>query len=135
MSTKKIAVVPGDGIGPEVIDAGMRVLTHVNETRKLGLEFDAVFLIRALEGVLPSAYALKDADELDEELRLLYVALTRARTQLFISYPIIQHRRFSGDYLADPSRFIDDIPETILEPLQLLRESPSPPELGPHDSG
>jgi 3-isopropylmalate dehydrogenase len=39
MSTKKIAVVPGDGIGPEVIDAGMRVLTHVNEQRRLGLEF------------------------------------------------------------------------------------------------
>ncbi|HEX6179213.1 MAG TPA: isocitrate/isopropylmalate family dehydrogenase, partial [Thermoanaerobaculia bacterium] len=39
MKTKRIAVVPGDGIGPEVIDAGMRVLTHVNDTRKLGLEF------------------------------------------------------------------------------------------------
>jgi 3-isopropylmalate dehydrogenase len=37
--TKKIAVVPGDGIGPEVIDAGMRVLERVNEARKLGLEF------------------------------------------------------------------------------------------------
>src|SRR6185436_16414227 len=36
---KKIAVVPGDGIGPEVIDAGMRVLEHLNETRNLGLEF------------------------------------------------------------------------------------------------
>src|SRR5687767_7472895 len=40
MSTKKIAVVPGDGIGPEVIDAGMRVLDHVNEKRGLGLEFE-----------------------------------------------------------------------------------------------
>ena len=39
MKTKRIAVVPGDGIGPEVIDAGMRVLTHLNESRKLGLEF------------------------------------------------------------------------------------------------
>lgn len=37
--TRKIAVVPGDGIGPEVIDAGMRVLERVNEARKLGLEF------------------------------------------------------------------------------------------------
>jgi 3-isopropylmalate dehydrogenase len=37
--TKRIAVVPGDGIGPEVIDAGMRVLEHVNESRSLGLEF------------------------------------------------------------------------------------------------
>jgi 3-isopropylmalate dehydrogenase len=38
-SSKKIAVVPGDGIGPEVVDAGMRLLTHVNESRSLGLEF------------------------------------------------------------------------------------------------
>src|SRR6266567_1399436 len=37
--TKKIAVIPGDGIGPEVIAQGMRVLNHVNSTRKLGLEF------------------------------------------------------------------------------------------------
>jgi 3-isopropylmalate dehydrogenase len=37
--SKKIAVVPGDGIGPEVVDAGMRVLRHVNESRSLGLEF------------------------------------------------------------------------------------------------
>src|SRR5450759_256486 len=37
--TKKIAVVPGDGIGPEVIAAGMRILEHVNKSRRLGLEF------------------------------------------------------------------------------------------------
>ena len=39
MTTRKIAVIPGDGIGPEVIDAGLRVLDHINDTRKLGLEF------------------------------------------------------------------------------------------------
>lgn len=109
------------------------VLSTIHSAK--GLEFDAVFLIRALEGVLPSAYALKDADELDEELRLLYVALTRARSELFISYPVIQHRRFSGDYFADPSRFIVDVPESILEPLQLVRDAPAAPELGPHDPG
>ncbi|MGZ5475203.1 MAG: isocitrate/isopropylmalate family dehydrogenase, partial [Thermoanaerobaculia bacterium] len=37
--TKKIAVVPGDGIGPEVIAAGMRILEHFNKSRSLGLEF------------------------------------------------------------------------------------------------
>lgn len=97
------------------------VLSTIHSAK--GLEFDAVFLIRALEGVLPSSYAMKDADELDEELRLLYVALTRARDDLFISYPILQHRRFAGEYFADVSRFIVDVPDNLLEPMELVRET------------
>ncbi len=105
---------------PESEDERPVVLSTIHSAK--GLEFDAVFVIRALEGVLPSGYALKDSDELDEELRLLYVALTRARTDLFVSYPILQHRRFSGEYFADVSRFIADVPEELLEPMELVRE-------------
>lgn len=113
---------------PEAEDERPVVLSTIHSAK--GLEFDAVFVIRALEGVLPSGYALKHADELDEELRLLYVALTRARSELFITYPILQHRRYSGEYFADVSRFVADVPEDLLEPMELVREKqPEAPRL------
>ncbi len=104
-----------------------------------GLEFDTVFVIQALEGVLPSGYAMKDDEALDEELRLLYVAITRAERNLFVSYPTVQQRRFDEAYFARPSRFIADVDESILEPIR-LEEAPSAssesvPALGPPATG
>ncbi len=97
-----------------------------------GLEFHSVFIIHALDGVLPSGYSFKDDDALDEELRLLYVAITRAEENLFISYPMVQYRRYQGDYLAKPSRFLDGVPEALLEPWQLVEDpTPALPEPAP----
>ena len=62
-----------------------------------------MFLIHALDGILPSGYALKENDGIDEELRLLYVAVTRAEDNLFISYPVLQYRRHQGEFLSNPS--------------------------------
>ena len=112
------------------------VLSTIHSAK--GLEFDTVFLIQALDGVLPSQYAVKNDAELDEELRLLYVALTRAETNLFVSYPTVHFRR-SGDYFTNPSRFLADVPERLLEPWTLAEESESesaqleasPPRLPP----
>jgi DNA helicase-2/ATP-dependent DNA helicase PcrA len=97
------------------------VLSTIHSAK--GLEFHSVFVIHVLEGVLPSNYALHDDDELDEELRLLYVAVTRAEENLFISYPVTQYRRFQGEYFSRPSRFLDQLPEQILEPWTLVEES------------
>ncbi len=97
------------------------VLSTIHSAK--GLEFNTVFLIHALDGVLPSVYAFEDEDALDEELRLLYVAVTRAEENLFISYPVIQYRRFQGEYLSSPSRFITDTPERLLEPWTLVEEN------------
>ncbi len=111
------------------------VLSTIHSAK--GLEFHSVFLIHALDGVLPSGYAFKDDDALDEELRLLYVAFTRAEENLFVSYPMVQYRRRFGDYLARPSRFLDGVPEHLLEPCQLVEEGAPPalPEAGPPPSG
>src|SRR5690606_6003528 len=92
-----------------------------------GLEFDTVFLIQALDGVLPSQYAVKDPAELDEELRLLYVALTRAERNLFVSYPAVQYRRRAGDFFTSPSRFLERVPERLLEPWSLVEEGEQEP--------
>lgn len=96
------------------------VLSTIHSAK--GLEFHTVFIIHALDGVLPSGYSLKDQDGLDEELRLLYVAVTRAEENLFVSYPILQYRRYQGQYLTDPSRFIADVPPQLLEEMQLVEE-------------
>ncbi|RMH52350.1 MAG: ATP-dependent helicase [Bacteroidetes bacterium] len=114
------------------------VLSTIHSAK--GLEFNTVFVIHALDGVLPSGYALKDPDALDEELRLLYVAVTRAEERLFITYPMLRYQRYQGEYLTRPSRFIDGVPERLLEPWTLVEEGPpalpdaAPPEL-PGPSG
>ncbi len=116
------------GAEPEADDEAPLVLSTIHSAK--GLEFSTVFIIQALEGVLPSGYALKRTEDLDEELRLLYVAVTRAETDLFISYPLVRYRRYGGDHLTAPSRFLDGLPETVLEPMQLVEE-PAPPAPAP----
>lgn len=101
-------------------DEAPLILSTIHSAK--GLEFHTVFIIHALDGVLPSGYSLKDPDAIDEELRLLYVAVTRAEENLFISYPILQYRRFQGQYMPEPSRFIQGVPERLLEEMQLVEE-------------
>ena len=98
------------------------VLSTIHSAK--GLEFKSVFVIQALDGVLPSSYSIGDSEAMDEELRLLYVAITRAEDQLFISYPMIQHRRYEGQYFTKPCRFLEGLPESILEPCTLVEAAP-----------
>lgn len=105
---------------PSKDDEAPLVLSTIHSAK--GLEFNTVFIIHALDGVLPSRYSLEDPEELDEELRLLYVAVTRAEENLFISYPVLRYGRHTGEYFTRPSRFIEDVPETLLEPIELVHE-------------
>ncbi|GAB4272416.1 MAG: ATP-dependent helicase [Candidatus Rifleibacteriota bacterium] len=73
-----------------------------------GLEWHSVFIIHALEGRFPSFNALKSPESLEEERRLMYVAMTRAKENLAISYPATMWDPVSGGLLAKPSRFIDE---------------------------
>ena len=100
------------------------VLSTIHSAK--GLEFHTVFIIQAVEGAIPSRHAFGTPAALDEELRLLYVAATRAQEQLFISYPSVRYRRGRGRYLTDPSRFLDEMPEDVLEPIELVEEGESP---------
>jgi len=80
-----------------------------------GLEWHTVFLIYALDGRFPSLYAVENIDELEEERRLMYVACTRAKENLFITYPINIYDRESGTILTKPSRFLEGLDEKLLE--------------------
>jgi DNA helicase-2/ATP-dependent DNA helicase PcrA len=80
-----------------------------------GLEWNSVFLIWALDGFFPAARAAGSHESIEEERRLMYVATTRAKDRLTISYPINIYDRESGMVLSKPSRFIETIPEEIAE--------------------
>ncbi|MCD8378381.1 MAG: ATP-dependent helicase [Candidatus Gastranaerophilales bacterium] len=87
-----------------------------------GLEWDSVFIIGAVDGRFPSAYSFNSQEETDEELRLMYVALTRAKNNLYISYPVNMYDYSSNMVLSKPSRFLDDIEDDILERWDITEE-------------
>ncbi len=89
------------------------VLSTVHSAK--GLEWDTVFVIWALDGRFPSIHSLQNEEAVEEELRLMYVAATRAKKRLFFTCPMQSYDRSTGTLLSRPSRFIEDIPESILE--------------------
>jgi len=80
-----------------------------------GLEWNSVFIIGAVDGRFPSAYSFNSTEEMEEELRLMYVATTRAKSDLMISYPIDMYDWASGMILSKPSRFLDNIDSSLIE--------------------
>src|ERR1041385_6478625 len=94
-------------------------LSSVHQAK--GLEFHTVFVIWLSDGMFPSSRSLDTRDALEEERRLFYVAITRARDELYLSYP---HMRLSGGYgdvFQRPSRFLQEIPNDLLEDWQVKR--------------
>lgn len=101
-------------------DEGPLVLSTIHSAK--GLEWHSVFIIWALEGRFPSYYNIDTEEELEEERRLLYVAATRAKENLFITYPVKIFDRGLRTVLSRPSQFIEGIPEEMLEPVTLVDE-------------
>jgi ATP-dependent DNA helicase UvrD/PcrA len=79
-----------------------------------GLEFPVVFLVGAEEGVFPSSRALTEPDDMEEERRLAYVGITRARDRLFISHAWSRNLYGQTAY-NPPSRFLEEIPAELVE--------------------
>jgi len=81
-----------------------------------GLEFDVVFVIMLCDGLFPSARSLETLEGEEEERRLLYVSITRARNELYLSYPLIRSiAGGKGDSMQRPSRFLSEIPNELLD--------------------
>ena len=80
-----------------------------------GLEWHTVFIIWALDGRFPSHYAVGNPDSLEEERRLLYVAATRAKELLYITYPTPIYDRTTQSYLYRPSRFLENVPDELIK--------------------
>jgi DNA helicase-2/ATP-dependent DNA helicase PcrA len=109
----------GDVMAIDVEQGELLTLSTVHSAK--GLEWHSVFVIAVADGRFPSAYSV-DEDELEEERRLLYVACTRARENLILTYPTLIHERALGTVVARQSRFLDDLPPALLEHVTLVDE-------------
>jgi DNA helicase-2/ATP-dependent DNA helicase PcrA len=79
-----------------------------------GLEFECVFAVGLEEGLFPNQMSVNSREELEEERRLYYVAVTRAKSHLFLTYAL-QRYRFGNLIYSEPSRFIEELDEKNLE--------------------
>ncbi len=80
-----------------------------------GLEWHSVFIIHAVEGYFPSSRSYDNIETLEEERRLMYVASTRAKQNLFVTYPMNLYDREAGITLSKPSRFISEMNPQLAE--------------------
>lgn len=86
-----------------------------------GLEWKVVFLIWLVDGQFPNGRILEadDLPMLEEERRLFYVAITRAKDDLYLTYPMMNPKSYSGDVICRPSRFLEDFPAEMVEEWQV----------------
>jgi DNA helicase-2/ATP-dependent DNA helicase PcrA len=106
----------------ELKDAESRVTLMTLHSAK-GLEFPAVFLTGLEEGVFPHSRSMSEPDEVEEERRLCYVGLTRARQWLALTWAV--HRRVHGYDAGQASRFLREMPEEHLSMLNVRSEPPA----------
>ncbi|MCY4272572.1 MAG: DNA helicase PcrA [bacterium] len=96
----------------EMTDDSMMTLMTLHSAK--GLEFPVVFLIGMEEGIFPHIRSLTEPEELEEERRLAYVGITRARQRLYLTHA--WHRTLHGASMYNaPSRFLEEIPEELID--------------------
>lgn len=106
-----------DGLyGEDILAGGDRdeylLLSSIHQAK--GLEWRVVFLIWVANGRFPTARALRDDEALEEERRLFYVALTRAKDELYLCYPLLGRERHRTVILS-PSPFVQEVDESLME--------------------
>ena len=87
-----------------------------------GLEWRCVFVIWLVDGRFPSSYSFLTEEELEEERRLLYVAVTRTKQQLYLTFPINVYDKVTGSVLSKPSRFLDDVSADLVDVWSVVDE-------------
>ena len=104
---------PGaDDNGP---DADKVTLSSIHQAK--GLEWKVVFLIWLVDGQFPNGRILEadDQPKLEEERRLFYVAITRAKDHLYLTFPLTNPKSYTGEVACNPSRFLNDFPPELVE--------------------
>ena len=109
-------------IGDESKDDELKISLMTMHASK-GLEFKIVFLAGIEDHIIPSARALEeDSRNIDEERRLFYVAITRAKEKLFINYADRRRDREGKEKIVLPSRFLEEIPNTLFKNEEKTKE-------------
>lgn len=99
--------------GEESKDDECLTLSTIHSAK--GLEWHSIFIIHAVDGFFPSVRSMQKMETLEEERRLMYVAATRAKQNLFVSYPMNIFDRESGTTFSKPSRFISGITPNLAD--------------------
>lgn len=120
---------PAPLVGEMVVSGGeddeLLTLTSVHQAK--GLEWKALFIIWAAEGKFPSPRSLREIDSEEEERRLWYVSLTRAKDELYITYPLMMTDYNRQTVIQKPTRFVTECPPAMFEIWDLEEESISQP--------
>jgi DNA helicase-2/ATP-dependent DNA helicase PcrA len=105
-------------------DAEQLNLSTIHQAK--GLEFKVVFVIMLCDGLFPSSRSLDSIESEEEERRLFYVAITRAKDELYLSYPMIRTVAASSaaDMMQQPSRFLAEIPDELVNEWKLSSLDP-----------
>ncbi len=115
----QVALLNGETSDKQVeLDEEAVRLTTVHQAK--GLEYDAVFLIGAADGQFPTRRSI-EAGDVEEERRLFYVAVTRAKNELYICYPKVATRAGPGGMMLSPSRFLQELPDDLYDELRIKR--------------
>ncbi len=96
----------------ETGDKDAVTLTTAHQAK--GLEWGVVFAVWLADGMFPHSRAVEEGGE-EEERRLFYVTVTRAKDELYLSYPLLWHQARDGNTLQAPSRFVTDLPDGLYE--------------------
>lgn len=116
---------PQGTTGEDVISGGDEdeklVLSSIHQAK--GLEWRVVFLIWAADGKFPSARSLRDPESEEEERRLFYVAITRAKDELYVCYPLVMTDYSRQTVIQKPSRFITEVPRELFEVWSIEEET------------
>jgi DNA helicase-2/ATP-dependent DNA helicase PcrA len=109
----------------DTIDATASVPTLLTLHAAKGLEFPVVFICGLNEGTLPHSRSFDDLEAMEEERRLLYVGITRAKDRLYLVYAE-NRNAFGYPERADPSRFLSDIPDELLDETSYMQRIRTP---------
>jgi DNA helicase II / ATP-dependent DNA helicase PcrA len=101
------------------------VLSSIHQAK--GLEWSRVIVMGLSEGRFPSYRSVATDEGLEEERRLFYVAVTRAKNEIALVYPMLARDRYGVDVILEPSRFLAELPEAVFERWTIERE-PTPDE-------
>jgi DNA helicase II / ATP-dependent DNA helicase PcrA len=118
----QLALISNVDAEAAAVQAGDKEAVNLSSVHQAkGLEFHTVFVIWLTDGMFPSNRSLDTRDALEEERRLFYVAITRARDELYLTYPQMRLSGGYGDVFQRPSRFLQEIPNDLLEDWQVQR--------------
>lgn len=98
----------------------MLLLSTIHQAK--GLEWKVVFVIHLAEGQFPHYKVYDNPCEMEEERRLFYVAVTRAKDELYLTFPIMSESYMTGESINRPSTFLKELPEELFDKWQLEEE-------------